>query len=111
MRFDSSTAPSSLRLLRNAIGRRIVLRTTTSRFAREGVVTEAAAILIEIHVEDGTVTAQDAAGNLFRVGRWEWTTRTTAGTFWHWPEADPPEDPKEFKPTHFPRGGPPKRAA
>jgi hypothetical protein len=80
-----------------------------SRFARESEVTETVAVLIEIHVEDGTVTAQDAVGNLYRVRKWEWVTRKTDGTFWHWPGADFPENPEAFTPTHSPK--PPTRVA
>lgn len=113
MKSGSNTAQPSLKLpaLRVAIGKAVVLREQIPRFARPPDVREIPAVLIEIHVEDGTITAQDAAGNLYRAGRWEWTTRKADGVFWHWPDADPPEDPSDFKPTHFPGGKPPRPRA
>lgn len=111
---DSSTDPpsSKLRILRNAIGKQVVLRSITKRFARPDVVGDAPAVLVEINVEDSTVVVQDAAGNLHRVRRWCWATRKESGMFWCWPDAGEPEDPDDFKPTHFPnKPKPPQRAA
>lgn len=108
MKSDSDTNQPSSKLhpLRNAIGKPVVLRTTVHRFARDSIVTECEGVLIEVHTEDGTVTVQNAAGDLRRVSKWEWVTSSAEGTFWHWPDAPYPEDPKDFKPTHFPK--PPK---